>query len=144
MFCKKLQPKIKGLLRKFEDKLLQQALTGALHVTNTLKAFMFHDQVLKVVELTRTEMDNQLRDAFIKAIDESVKELLAAKECSALPTMDARLQCYREHLRKATKNEALDELRKLAVAIAGKVHKAVEGKSFYNAAFELFYLLNKK
>lgn len=143
-FCKKLQPKIKALIQKLEDKALLRALELALHVTSGLKAFLNKDIVIRVVELTNTDIDNGLRDTLIKIIDASVLEILGAKACRDLPTMDVRLQCYREHLNRLTKNEQLDELRRLAVAIVRRLHGATEGKSVYNAAFEVFYLLNKK
>lgn len=143
-FCKKIQPKVKQLLAKFEDEVLQQALQVSLHVTSGLKAFLNKPDVIRVVELTNTDIDNKMRDQLIKAIDEAVQELMDAKGCKALPTMDARMQCYREHIANIGKSEALDELRKLAVEIVRRLHGAIEGKSFYNAAFELFYLVNKK
>ena len=144
MFCKQLQPKIKNLLKDFEDRILQQALSAALSVTTKLRTAMDNDAVLKIVELTPTDMDNQLRDALIKAIEHSLLVLTETKDCAQLPTANLRLQCYREKLSKLTKTEAFDELRKLAIEIVRQLHHSVKGRSFYNAAFELFYLLNKK
>ncbi len=146
-FCKKIQPKIKDLLQKLEDKVLMQALDAALNVTSGLKIFLESDVVIKVVELTAFDMDNTLRDNLLDVIDQSIIEVMGAKACRDLPTRDARLQCYREHLKglaAISKSEAFDSLRKLAVAMVRRLHAKGEGLSFYNAAFEVWYLLKKK
>lgn len=144
MFCRKATMKVKSLIKDFEDKILQQALAAALNVTTKLRDGINSDAALKIVELTPTDIDNQFRDALIKAIEHSLLVLTETKDCAQLPTANLRLQCYREKLAKLSKNEAFDELRKLAIEIVRQLHRSVNGRSFYNAAFELFYLITKK
>jgi hypothetical protein len=143
----RIHPAVNKFLKQFEDATIQKCLDLAIHVTTSLKVFLNYDAVIRVVEFTQTDVDNQLRTLMLEAIDENVTHLMGAKMCRDLPTPDARLQCYREHLRAMSEEEVNDQLRRLGAAVAAslaaKMGKIITSRNFWNLGIELYLWIKK-
>lgn len=140
MFCKKCQPKIKLLLKKIDNVLIEN-LDVAIDVVNTIKKAINSPIALTIIDVTPTNLDNKITALLSKNLQIAAISLGLVKTARENPDEFLKqLQDALKELPHPTK-EAL--LFKLAALITKLLDKGRFENHIYDAATQLHYSLKK-
>jgi hypothetical protein len=141
-FCKKVGTKVRGILRKVEKAVLDNAAI-ALSITKTIQGFLDTGIVDMAVLLTNTKADDaalvHVKNALLVAID----TLGLVDKCKDAATDKLKIACLVEGLMKLSPKMRNSVLIKLASIITAILSGDTEKESFYDAVTQAVYTAEK-
>lgn len=142
MFCKGKGSKIKTLFKKISDAVQKHAST-ALVITGDIRKFLEDPMVAISVSLTKTKIDDQIRDKAIAALGVAIDALSMVDECAKVTDVELKLMCFVSHLRKYQPGVQQAILIKLASLITATLDGHTEKQRIYDALVQGSYTLDK-
>lgn len=141
-FCSGFISKIKRFFKRITNVLVVNAEL-ALKVTTAIKEFVDGAAVSLAVMLTKTELDNQLRDKFSYALGVSIDALGIVTKCSKAEDLEAKLICLVEELKKMNSPLRDAVLIKLAGLLTADLDNKEQKQNVYDALVQGLYSSNK-
>jgi len=141
-FCKKVGTKVRGILRKVEKAVLDNAAT-ALEITQSIKSFVDTGVVDMAVLLTNTKADDAALEKIKQALVISVDALALVDKCKDAVLPKDKIACLVEALVKLSPNVRDGVLIKLASILTAHLSGNAERQSFYDALTQAVYTAEK-
>ena len=132
MFCAKWAGKIKGLLKKV-DKYVQENATLALRVTTAVKAFLDGPIAKLMTAVIPTDVDEMIRQQLIVALSKAIDVLSIVDACKDVVDLDQKLICFITEVKK--KSPELQEA--LLVKMAQIITREIDGNKLPQSVYDL-------
>lgn len=115
-FLKELFDDVRSWLGRI-PKRVRVLISNSLEVTTAIRKALNSPIAVAITDIIPGEWDNTLRDAILKAIEDTMPYLLIVDTCKQHETTEAMLQCWVTELRKHPKHVQDALLIKLAALL---------------------------
>lgn len=142
MFCKGCFSKVKSILLKI-DKILWDKAAIALSITSVLRTLLDSNEVNLQVLLTVAKVDQKLLDKVLKGLEAAMNHLAVTGYCKLQPTLDEKLKCFVNEMKRLHPDLQKSLLIKIASIITAHMDEYKQQESIYDALVQGTYTMNK-
>lgn len=142
MFCKGFWGKTRKFFNRLDKTILEYS-EMALSITTSLKSILGNDLAVIATAIIPGDIDELIRTRLLKALDKTISALTIIEACKDFATIDERLTCFAEQMRKL--NPELQEalLIKMASLITADLHGGQLPRSDYDTILQVKFKAEK-
>lgn len=133
MFCDKIKPKVRVMLKQF-DTYVDSHVDMALKVTAAIKAALDSPLAGILVAVIPGDLDNTLRTQLSAALQKALEALAIVNDCKQYTALDDKLQCFASEIKQRDPQLQDAILQKLASLMAGEL----DGQRLKQNLYDLF------